>query len=307
MLEGTAFRKQLLVRSLVVLSVFLTVAFPQFSDARRTAISSELKTVPPYYGDQFPEAFRKGVKNEALIKLIRDVLINKHQKNQGRPDSIVENCDSAARGCYGHNPIGYTSARKIILGELHLERVGGSYGIGEVYCARTYTKADFSRGPAPGPGVIVDNTIVNIEHTWPQSRFNSRMNPGVQKCDLHHLFPTDSKLNSVRGNVKFGEVDNPSQTLPCPESHVGNIQGEGGIFFEPPDHHKGNVARALFYFSIRYQINIDPVEEKFLRKWHKEDPIDTHEVERNNRIQLVQGNRNPFIDFPELTESISDF
>lgn len=32
----------------------------------------------------------------------------------------------------------------------------------------------------------------------------------------------------------------------------------------------------------------------------KKDPVDQFEINRNNRIQKIQGNRNPFIDHPEI-------
>ncbi|RYZ68005.1 MAG: nuclease, partial [Proteobacteria bacterium] len=82
---------------------------------------------------------------------------------------------------------------------------------------------------------------------------------------------------------------------------------QGGHFFEPPDAHKGNVARALFYFSVRYNIKIDPIEENFLKAWNKADPVDQEESGRNEAIMKIQGNRNPFVDFPELADSIGDF
>ena len=37
-------------------------------------------------------------------------------------------------------------------------------------------------------------------------------------------------------------------------------------------------------------------------KWHRQDPVSQKEIDRNNGIQSVQGNRNPFIDYPYLAE-----
>jgi hypothetical protein len=35
-------------------------------------------------------------------------------------------------------------------------------------------------------------------------------------------------------------------------------------------------------------------------EWHKKDPVSDWEITRNNRVEKVQGNRNPFIDYPDL-------
>lgn len=261
----------------------------------------------PYYGREFPELLRQGLNNRDLIATLREILTNKHMSLPGSPDEISSSCDRTGRTCYGHSPISYSDARRVIMGELYLAQTPNQeFGVQEVYCQKIYTRRDFKEGPYPGPGVAPNNTVINVEHTWPQSRFNSAMDKGAQKSDLHHLFPSDSKLNGIRGNYKFGEVDHPSASLRCPESKIGSVQNAGGTYFEPPSAHKGNVARALFYFSVRYQIAIDPVEEHFLRKWHEEDPIDAAEFERNTEIQKIQGTRNPFIDFPELVGAIDN-
>lgn len=99
--------------------------------------------------------------------------------------------------------------------------------------------------------------------------------------------------------------------------------------FEPMDEYKGDFARGYFGTMVRWA-NDD--YQKFttgdgaaifntaydaahyygltgygvalLLKWHREDPVSQKEVERNDGIQSQQGNRNPFIDYPELVEYI---
>ena len=41
-----------------------------------------------------------------------------------------------------------------------------------------------------------------------------------------------------------------------------------------------------------------------LLQWHKQDPVDEYEKQRNEKIYEIQGNRNPFIDHPEWVEKI---
>lgn len=151
---------------------------------------------------------------------------------------------------------------------------------------------------------IPDGTIMNTEHTWPQSKFGGGESTS-KKSDLFHLFPTDSKANSRRSSYNFDNV-------------VGDVKWEdngsklgdndaGYTAFEPRDDHKGDVARALFYFSVRYNMSIPPYEEDNLREWHESDPVDENEFRRNSEIEERQHNRNPFIDQPELVNNISDF
>ncbi len=204
-----------------------------------------------------------------------------------------------------HRVLGYTKARQILLGRVYLENYSGEYAIKDVYCLRHFTNTDFGRGASIGPDQIPDGTVLNTEHTWPQSRFTGMFPNEMQKSDLHHLFPSDSVMNSTRGNHKFAELAGPTEPVKCSVSRFAHTAI--GYRFEPPIEHRGNVARALFYFSTRYRIHIDNDEEGFLRKWHYEDPVDQAEVSHHQMISEAQGNRNPFIDQPELVDQIADF
>lgn len=69
----------------------------------------------------------------------------------------------------------------------------------------------------------------------------------------------------------------------------------------------GNASRAYLYMSFQYKIPLEKGLENSLRTWHLEDPPDEWEEKRNDLIEVVQGNRNPFIDQPELVERVRDF
>ncbi len=200
-----------------------------------------------------------------------------------------------------HRSLGYNPAKKILFGQLHLEKDLKGYFVKDLYC-----EAHFTNGT--GPGNIPDQNKINTEHTWPQSKFVKGFPTETQKSDLHHLFPTDSKANSTRGNFEFADVIENLNLKNCDASRSGpSVTSGGKTFFEPPTTHKGNVARALFYFSVRYKVEISQAQEEFLRRWNDIDPVDAAEMTRNASIEKLQGNRNPFIDHPEFVDAISNF
>jgi deoxyribonuclease-1 len=283
--------------------------------------------LPLYYGSDFLQAYQDhSLNNSKLKNLLFSILSGGHVKNDHSPDIIVANCNSVSqqeiskrpmtqsisvtdsKKCIEHRALGYDSARRKMFGHLHLKTLNtGVFSVTDVYCERKYTDQDFDGSPTFGPDMIPSSgNIINTEHTWPQSRFTGRFSREMQKSDLHHLFPTDSEMNSRRSSLRFGVVARELEKLKCPQNHLGQ-QAEGGVVFEPPTQHKGNVARALFYFATRYQMKISPPEEAYLRKWNIEDPVDAEEFERNNKIESFQGNRNPFIDFPSLVDRIDSF
>lgn len=204
----------------------------------------------------------------------------------------------------GFNPLGYKrGAKKAIFGEIDLEQDEEGYFVKDVYC-------NLKIRSHVGPNRMPSNGVMNTEHTWPQSK-GSRREPF--RGDIHHLYPTDSKANSTRSNYPFGEVVGESVREDCTASKVGRmIDPETGEptrqrAYQPPLEHRGNVARAMFYAAAFYAYKISDLQEYYLKKWHFEDPVTALDVERNDQIQAAQGNRNPFIDFPELANRISDF
>lgn len=233
---------------------------------------------------------------EILRQEMFEVLSRYHQKVNGGPDKL--GCaQSESAKCYRHQSLGYRGARKVLFGKIHLREDNRGYYVKDVYCGTEFTRSRTN----VGPNIIPNSNVLNCEHTWPQSKFSTRFNKDMQKSDLHHLYPTDSKANSIRGNYHFAEVqDNLVHNL-C------NSSRSSGDRFEPPTEHKGNVARALFYFAVRYQMNIPADEEAYLREWHYQDPVDADERQRNETIFQVQKNRNPFIDYPGLVDKIANF
>lgn len=140
------------------------------------------------------------------------------------------------------------------------------------------------------------NFSFNTEHTFPQNFFASAE---PMKSDLFHLYPTDDVANNTRASLPFGTVANPSWSQ-------GGSKGNSTTF-EPRDFHKGHVARAMFYFVIRYQnySNFLTSQEGILRQWHDQFPPDAAERTRCNNIYQLQNDRNPFIDYPQFIDRIN--
>ncbi len=161
----------------------------------------------------------------------------------------------------------------------------------------------------------------NREHIWSKSRgpFEDESD-GPAHTDGHHLVAAERVMNSTKNNRFFED---------CHDGDDTNIVDRGyGNYtcniweFEPRDEVKGDVARMIFYMAVRYddedldlEVVNDPDEDKSLKlpvygdiddllRWHIQDPVDQKEIDRNIVIYGYQGNRNPFIDMPELVELI---
>lgn len=259
----------------------------------------QTKLPQSYYGQEF---FKSAPTKESLFK----ILSYGHVKTTAY-DTLTPQCADAT--CVTQSNVGYDKARQYIFTKLYLEKDANGFYIHDIYCSRNFYDRDYKNQIGPNPNNIPASTIMNVEHTWPQSRFSNQFHKDIQKTDLHHLFPSNSRTNSERGNLMFAEVSPDDDVFECNTSNLGSnlFRDNGATFFEPPREHRGNVARALFYFSVRYRSVITPEEEYYLRKWHKEDPVDALEKNRHEEIFKIQKVRNPFIDFPELVEKLDNF
>ena len=163
----------------------------------------------------------------------------------------------------------------------------------------------------------------NREHSFPKSWFDDGY---PMYTDLNHLYPTDGYVNNQRGNLPFGECANGSYVAssgsvkPLGRRGASTFSGYSGTVFEPDDEYKGDFARAYFYMATCYNdVNSRWKSDmlagnsypffttwvvNLLLKWHRQDPVSDKEIKRNDAVYDVQGNRNPFIDHPELAEHI---
>ncbi len=141
----------------------------------------------------------------------------------------------------------------------------------------------------------------NCEHVVPQSWFDKRE---PMRGDLHHLFGCESRCNSFRSNIPYFDFVDFERAIrdSCGKREDNKFEPESG---------KGTVARAVLYFLLRYPGEINSTSREFeaerlpvLFKWHEDHPVEEYELHRNKAVYEMQGNRNPFIDFPEWVESV---
>ncbi|MBK7763447.1 MAG: endonuclease [Bacteroidetes bacterium] len=158
----------------------------------------------------------------------------------------------------------------------------------------------------------------NREHTWPNTYFGGNIYP--MYSDLQHIFPTDGWVNNKRGSLPYGIVNTTTWT-----SDNGSKTGTSSTYpsssfdvFEPIDSFKGDLARAFFYMSTRYEgedagwtnwemangAQLTNEAVNLLLTWHHNDPVSQKELNRNEAVYLIQNNRNPFIDYPIFADCI---
>jgi endonuclease I len=159
------------------------------------------------------------------------------------------------------------------------------------------------------------------EHTFPHSwmpSFDSQETP--EYSDYHNLYPAkQTNVNARRCNYPLGEILTPMSPpqvyLDCELGRDAN----GNMVFEPRDVHKGRAARSLMYMAVCYSEgnqlfsfnnpigevclsnNITyPQDQNLIKKWHFQYPPDAFDMARNDFLDSLQENRNPFVDLPDL-------
>ena len=163
----------------------------------------------------------------------------------------------------------------------------------------------------------------NKEHVIPKSWWGGTVNKAYS--DLFSVLPSESGANTQKSNYPIGTVNRAK--FDNGRIKVGSpVSGQGGSYttvFEPADEFKGDFARIYFYVATCYSdiawgsnsnVKSELVQEDWptlkpwlyalLLKWHNQDPVSDKEKQINNDAEQVQGNRNPFIDYPALADYI---
>lgn len=167
---------------------------------------------------------------------------------------------------------------------------------------------------------LPEHAALNIEHSVANSWWGGKTGSPEAYSDLFHLNPSDQNANNKKSNYPPAELtdarlfDNGLFRVGTPAEGLG---GGAKSAFEPADEYKGDFARSYFYIFTAYPDiewkaadayvcdgdgKLRPWAADMLMKWHRQDPPDSKEMARNDEVARLQGNRNPFIDYPELAE-----
>ncbi|MBR3452536.1 MAG: endonuclease [Muribaculaceae bacterium] len=171
---------------------------------------------------------------------------------------------------------------------------------------------------------------LNREHSFPKSWFGGEVYP--MYTDLMMIIPTDGFVNQRRSNYPYG-VCNGTDAVTYTNEELGvtmlgklgksTYNGYSAKVFEPDDEYKGDFARIYFYMVTCYKSDVanwpgcdqlDYLDNNYkafsnwsiqmLMEWHRADPVSAKELKRNEGVYVKQGNRNPYVDHPELAEYI---
>ena len=169
----------------------------------------------------------------------------------------------------------------------------------------------------------------NREHLIVQSWWVGNENgPNGEGGDAFNMFPTDGKINNMRGTYPMGIVD-PNKISKRSANNFSLLgksdssTGYSGVVFEPNDEYKGDIARSYFYFATKNlngslytqnegKVTFSESEEfmltdyarKLFLSWNELDPVSRWERQRCENIYNYQKNRNPYIDHPEWANFI---
>lgn len=153
---------------------------------------------------------------------------------------------------------------------------------------------------------INESKYVSIEHIYPTNLMMKQLGCDSRKqcrdsgnklfarmeADMHNMYPVWQALVTYRYGLPFGEVQGEEWRFDdC------DIEWQGGVL-EPRPLARGNIARSLLYMHTTYGLKLESGSIRMLTGWNREDPPSNQEMDRNDKIESIQGSRNPFIDDP---------
>ena len=158
---------------------------------------------------------------------------------------------------------------------------------------------------------------MNIEHSFPKSWWGGATVQAYK--DLYNLMPCKKEINTTKSNYPMGIVVSGDKGNGWTKVGEGK---DGKKYWEPAAPWKGDFARGYMYMATAYQDynwkgdqalqilqqGAYPTLQKWAYtlyiQWAKADKPDALEIKRNNDVAKIQGNRNPYVDFPNLMEYV---
>lgn len=177
-------------------------------------------------------------------------------------------------------------------------------------------KRSFSAdGVSPSTGMTID-CIVNVSWWGENHGYGDAI-----AFDLYNLIPCDDDVTMHKKDYPPGDVLVATYDNGVWQAGYGEIAETEVNMYEPADEYKGDFARAIMYMMTIYPAvrwvglgvnfcvdNAYPTLNKYARRvllsWHRADPVSDLECNRNNAIEGIQGNRNPYVDYPQLVEHV---
>ena len=192
----------------------------------------------------------------------------------------------------------------------------------DMYSTCKYDHSTFHPGTASYVG-----QGLNREHSFPKSWFGGEVYP--MYTDLMMIIPADAYVNQRRSNHPYGVcaggttyVNEDLGVSMLGKLGTSTYNGYTATVYEPDDEYKGDFARIYFYMVTCYNDSVDHWpgsgqldknngykafsnwSMQMLMEWHRADPVSQKEINRNDSVFKLQGNRNPFVDCPDLAEYI---
>jgi len=145
----------------------------------------------------------------------------------------------------------------------------------------------------------------NIEHVFPMAWVTRSLDCGDRKqcrqrsarfnrieSDMHNLYPARKDINKARGAMAYAMIEGERWLEPGCDFEIDRRRRR----VEPRPAVRGNIARAMLYLAEEYDLEIYRRQRALLERWHREDPVDAAERERNRKIARIQGKANPWIE-----------
>jgi len=145
----------------------------------------------------------------------------------------------------------------------------------------------------------INNRILTNEHIFPISHMkknNKFDNYKYAKNDMHNLFKTTEKLNSIRSNYKFTDIENEYLNENWRILENNNYINNKKKLFIPANNSKGIIARAILHMSYTYNYKIKKIIDlNILIKWTLKYSPNKDEIYYNNMVKSIQYTDNIFI------------